>query len=247
MEFTPPLQPATLLRRYKRFLADVRLPDGRERTVHTPNTGAMLGCSTPGSRIWLRDTGNPKRKYPLSWEASELTDGTLVGVNTGLVNRLVAEGIDAGVVAPLQGYATLRSEVRYGHERSRIDLLLEGPDHPRCYVEIKNVTARDEAGCALFPDAVTTRGSRHLRELMRVVEEGERAVLLFCVQRSDAVAVRPADEIDPRYGATLRAAAAAGVELLAYRATVTPETVRLTTSLPVILPHERFSPATIVV
>lgn len=235
MEFETPLLTGTLLRRYQRFLADVRLADGRVITAHTPNTGSMLGCAEPGSRVWLREVDNPKRKYRHAWELVENAAGVMIGINTGVVNRLVSEAITSGVAAELQGYATLRQEVCYGSENSRIDLLLQGSGRPACYVEIKNVTAVEGTGTAFFPDAVSARGSKHLRELMQVVAQGGRGVICFCVQRGDAVAVRPADEIDPLYGRTLRAALAAGVEAVAYRATVSPQAVVLDTALPLRL------------
>lgn len=233
MRFAEPLQPGVLLRRYQRFLADVELPDGRQVTAHTANTGAMHGCATPGSRVWLSDSGNPKRRCRYTWELVETTGDTLVGINTGVVNRLVLEGIHTGVVTALQGYLKQAQEVRYGQEGSRIDLLLEG-NGPPCYVEIKNVTALEGQGTAFFPDAASIRARKHLRELMGVVQEGGRAVLLFCVQRGDAEAVRPADGIDPAYGQLLRTAVSAGVEVLAYRAQVTPAEITLVQSLPVI-------------
>jgi sugar fermentation stimulation protein A len=222
-----------LIRRYKRFLADVTLADGTELTVHTPNTGAMLGCSEPGSRVWLRDSANPKRKYRYAWEMSEVEAGALVGVNTGLVTALVEEGIDTGRIGELQGYESRRREVPYGVERSRIDILLQDTQRGQCFVEIKNVTAKDPQGLAFFPDAKTVRGTKHLRELIQQVREGHRAVLLFCVQRNDVHAVRPADEIDPLYGQTLREALSQGVEVLAYQAQLSPGHVALTTALPV--------------
>ncbi len=233
--------PAKLIRRYKRFLADVELEDGSLITVHTPNTGSMLGCSEPGCRVWLRDAENPKRKYRYSWEISETLAGVMVGVNTGITNTLVEAAVIDGTVRELQGYASIRREVRYGNERSRIDLLLEGhADGRPCYVEVKNVTTCDADGHAFFPDAVSARGSKHLRELMGVVAEGGRGVIFFCVQRGDAQRVRPAYEIDPLYGATLREALAAGVEALAYRADVTPKATRLETPLPVVCPSVVF-------
>ncbi len=236
MKFEPPLIPATLIRRYKRFLADVTLADGSEITVHTPNTGAMSGCAEPGFTVYLRDTANPKRKYRYSWEMSENHDGVCIGVHTGIVNALVSEAIENGVIAELQGYGAIRQEVRYGDERSRIDLLLQGgADGRDCYVEIKNVTTIDEAGYGWFPDAISERASKHLRELMGVVESGHRAVILFCVQRGDVQRVRPADEVDRRYGETLREAIAAGVEALAYRARVEPEGIVLEQGLPVVV------------
>ncbi|HEY0721678.1 MAG TPA: DNA/RNA nuclease SfsA [Gammaproteobacteria bacterium] len=232
-----PLLPAILLRRYKRFLADVRLPDGRELTVHTPNTGSMLGCSEPGSRVWLRDAGERGRKYRYSWDMTETHAGVLVGVNTTLPNRLVMEGITSGVIGELSGYTAIRPEVRYGVERSRIDLLLVGDgQRPDCYVEIKNVTTCDADRAGFFPDAVSTRASRHLRELTEMVRQGARAVIFFCVQRGDVRCVRPADEIDPRYGEALRAALAAGVEALAWRARVTPGEIVLECPIPVLVP-----------
>jgi sugar fermentation stimulation protein A len=237
LKFSPPLQPAILLRRYKRFLADVVLPGGEEITVHTPNTGAMTGCAEPGSTVFLRDAANPKRKYRYSWEMTENRQGVMVGVNTGITNALVREAIEAGMVAELQGYSSIRQEVKYGEERSRIDLLLEGhADGRPCYVEIKNVTTCDAEGYGYFPDAVSSRATKHLRELMGVVARGGRGVIFFCVQRGDVQAVRPADEIDPLYGETLRLALASGVEAVACRALVRPDAVILATPITVICP-----------
>ena len=238
MRYQPQLQAATLIRRYKRFLADVEWPDGRVETVHTPNTGAMLGCAEAGMRVWLFDTQDPKRKYRYSWVLSESSGGVLIGVNTGIQNRIATEAIEQGVIRELQGYRSIRQEVRYGDERSRIDLLLEGhPSRPECYVELKSVTARDDAGNGFFPDAVSIRASKHLRELIRVAEQGGRAVNCFCVQRSDVKQVRPADEIDPDYGKTMRMAFAAGVEMIAYAAAVSPEGVELVRRVPVVFPE----------
>ncbi|MDD2539658.1 MAG: DNA/RNA nuclease SfsA [Desulfuromonadaceae bacterium] len=227
----PPLITGTLLKRYKRFLADVVLADGSIVTVHCPNSGSMKGCAVPGSRVLLSRSSNPGRKFPLGWELVE-ADGFWVGINTGLPNRLVHEAIEDGTVGELQGYAVIRPEVPYG-EHSRIDLLLESPAG-RCFVEVKNVTLADRDR-ALFPDAVTTRGQKHLQELMRVVREGDRGVLIFTVQRGDCTSVAPADLIDPEYGRLLRQAVENGVEALAYRALVTPEEIRLTERLPVVL------------
>ena len=231
MRFASPLVEAILVRRYKRFLADVRLADGELLTAHTPNTGSMLGCAEPGSRVWIRDSGNPARKYPWSWEISETRDGTKVGINTLLSNHLVREGVATGVITELAGYDHIRSEVRYGAERSRIDLLLEKRDGPDCYVEVKNVTAADSDG-AFFPDAPTVRGVKHLRELMEMVRQGNRAVLFFCVQREDVRTVRPADHIDPEYGRVLREAAQRGVEIIAYQTSISLQEIRLTSPLP---------------
>lgn len=227
----PPLIPGILIRRYKRFLADVEQEDGSIVTVHCPNSGSMKGCAAPGSRVFLSRSANAGRKYPLTWELVE-TDGCWSGINTGLPNYLTREAIENRTITELQGYETIRPEVPYG-EHSRIDLLLTGPSG-RCFVEVKNVTLVED-GRALFPDAVTTRGQKHLQELMRVVREGDRGVIFFTVQRSDGNSVSPADLIDPEYGRLLRQALENGVEALAYRALVTPQEIRLAERLPVVL------------
>ena len=232
MKFNQVLIPGTLLKRYKRFLADVELDDGKVITAHTPNTGSMRGCCEPGSRVWLTDSGNSERKYPLNWELVEVAPGVIVGINTGLPNGLIMEGIENGVVTQLQGYDGIRREVRYGKEKSRIDLLLEGAGKPACYVEIKNVTLAED-GVGYFPDAVSERGSKHLRELSEVVAGGQRGVICFCVQRKDVGEVRPADTIDRQYGDTLRRALDNGVEAIAWRAQVSQDEIIITTELPV--------------
>jgi sugar fermentation stimulation protein A len=227
----PPLLPGTLIKRYKRFLADIVLEDGNTVTVHCPNSGSMKGCAAPGSRVFISRSSNPGRKYPFTWELVE-ADGFWAGINTALPNRLVRDAIESGTVVELQGYETIRPEVPYG-EHSRIDLLLESP-HRRCFVEVKNVTLVENT-LALFPDAVTIRGQKHLNELMRVVREGDRGVIFFTVQRGDGKSVSPADAIDPEYGRLLRLAMENGVEALAYRALVTPQEIVLTERLPVIV------------
>jgi len=238
MRFDEPLTEVTFLRRYKRFLADVRRADGAELTVHCANSGSMKNCQPEGGRAWISDSKNPKRKLRFSLEAVEV-DGAWAMVNTARPNGLVEEAIVAGVIGELSGYERLRREVRYGAERSRIDLLLEdGPaDAPsaRCYVEVKNVTLGVGDGGCRFPDAVTARGTKHLRELMGVVEAGDRAALVFCASRTDTRWVGPADAIDPVYGETLRAAAEAGVEILAYRLQIDPAGARLVERVPVTL------------
>ena len=239
MWFEPQLIEGRLVRRYKRFLADVALGDGRVVTAHCPNTGSMLGCDAPGSRVWLSVAANPRRKYAHTWELVEAA-GALVGINTARTNHLVREAVAAGRIAPLAGYARLRAEVRFGSEGSRVDFVLDGagdpgPAAPPCFLEVKNVTAAVDAGVALFPDAVTVRGRKHLRELQAMAAAGARAVLLFCVQRGDVAQVRPADRIDPAYGAALREAAAAGVEVYAYGAEISPRGVCLARELPVVL------------
>lgn len=228
----PPLLPGKLVKRYKRFLADVELDDGSVVTAHCPNSGSMKGCNLPGAPVMLSLSPNPNCKLAHTWELVQV-NGYWVGLNTMLPNRLAEEGILDGTVAELQGYPHLRREVPYGSEHSRIDLLLEGAAG-RCYVEVKNVTLVED-GLALFPDAVTERGQKHLRELMEVVRNGDRGVILFTVQRGDGAAVAPADSIDKVYGSLLREAVTQGVEALAYRALVTPHEIRLTEPLPVVL------------
>ncbi len=238
MQFPVPLVPGTLILREKRFLAHVRLDDGRVVIAHTNNSGSMKGCSDPGSRVWLSPADNPKRKLKWTWEIVHTgPDAVPVGINTSLPNALAAEAAAESIIPELSGYDRVRREVRYGQERSRIDVLLErGPEESpeRCWVEVKNVTlVRNRV--ALFPDAVTTRGRKHLRELAAQVEAGDRGVLLWIVQRQDVDSAGPADDIDPQYGETLRDVAARGVEILAWQAEVTPQAVTLTRALPVHL------------
>ncbi len=228
----PPLFPGKLVKRYKRFLADIELADGSIITAHCPNSGSMLGCNLPGSPVMVSVSRNPNRKLAHTWELVQV-NGFWVGLNTMLPNRLAEEAILDGIITELQGFERLRREVPYGSERSRIDILLEG-EKGRCYVEVKNVTLVQD-GLALFPDAITERGQKHLRELMEVVRNGDRGVLLFTVQRGDGSAVAPADTIDPVYGKLLRVAVKNGVEALAYRAEVRPEQIRLTERLPIVL------------
>lgn len=229
----PPLVPGVLLRRYQRFLADVRLDGGEVVTAHTANTGRMTGVAEPGSRVWLSRADDPRRKLKWTWELVEARPGVRVGINTARANALVAEGIARGVIAELAGYERIRREVRYAGNR-RIDLLLEHPGRPPCYVEVKNTTLVED-GVALFPDAVSERARRHLEALTAMVAQGARAAICFCVQREDARASAPADAIDPAYGAALRRALAAGVEAIAYRARVGVEEIVLERSLPLCL------------
>lgn len=231
MKIDPPLERATLLKRYKRFLADIRLDSGEEMTIHCPNTGSMKNCWEAETPCWFSRSNDPKRKLPGTLEMTTTPDGFLTGVNTGRPNHLVREAIENGVITELQGYSQIRPEVKYGEENSRIDLLLSEGER-RCYVEVKNTTLGVGDGRVLFPDAVTSRGTKHLRELMAMVEQGHRAVLVFCVQHSGAENVGPADEIDPEYGRTLREAVAAGVEVLAYGCHLSPEDISLRTPLP---------------
>jgi sugar fermentation stimulation protein A len=235
MKFAAPLVEGRLVRRYKRFLADVELAAGGAVTAACPNTGSMMGCCEPGSRVWLSESDSPTRKYRHTWEIVESAD-VLVGINTGLPNRLVREAIEGGVIGELAGYGSIRPEVAFGEERSRVDLLLEDAVRPACYVEVKNVTAAVTGRIALFPDAVSERGAKHLRELVRLKAQGLRAVLVFCVQRGDVDEVRPADAIDPVYGRTLREAIAAGVAVMAWRAKVTPREIAIASRLAVRCP-----------
>jgi sugar fermentation stimulation protein A len=223
-----------LIRRYKRFLADIQLAQG-VITAACPNTGSLMGCCEPGSRVWLSESDSATRKYRHTWELVEVDD-VVVGINTSLPNALVAEAIADGTIPELGGYASMRREVAFGEERSRVDLLLESEGREPCYVEVKNVTAAASRGVALFPDCVSERGSKHLRELIRLKARGARPVQLYCVQRGDVREVRPADGIDHEYGRTLREAIAAGVEVLAYRAKVTPGEIRLVDKIPVVAP-----------
>ncbi|ROR32663.1 DNA/RNA nuclease SfsA [Inmirania thermothiophila] len=228
----PPLIEGRLLRRYQRFLADVRLADGGVVTAHTPNTGALAGCCDPGSRVWLSEAAGPRRRCRHTWELVEAAGGVLVGIHTGRAEALVGEAIERGTVAELAGARALRAQVRYGREGSRADLACVDAAGRRCLVEVKNVTLV-EGRLALFPDAPTARGRRHLRELARARAEGARALLVYCVQRADAEAVAPAAAIDPDYARAAAEAAAAGVELVAYRAEVGLREIRLVTALPV--------------
>ncbi|MDN3518454.1 DNA/RNA nuclease SfsA [Aquisalimonas lutea] len=237
MELPQPLVAGVLERRYKRFLADVVLGDGERVTCHCPNTGSMMGCQEPGSRVWLSRSGNPGRKYPLTWELVELAGPVLVGIHTGRANALVREALEAGRIPQLAGYPEIRPEVHLPGEGTRIDFLLSGhAAAPDCYVEVKNVTAAVDQGIALFPDAVSARGTRHLEHLRRLVGEGQRAALVFCVQRDDAREVRPADDIDPVYGQALRAAMASGVEVHALGARVGEREIALERTLDVVCP-----------
>jgi len=234
LKFNQPLIQGILIKRYKRFLADVQLEDGSIFTSSSAYTGSVEGFSSPGSKVWLSDSKSETRKYPLSWELVEADGGALTGINTGWPNKLVQEAIENGTIKELQGYEAIRAEVKYGQERSRIDLLLEDSGKGLCYVEVKSVTLVQE-GQARFPDAVSARGTKHLRELMAMVEAGHRAVIFYCIQRGDATSFVSADDIDLEYGATLWEAVAACVEALAYEAMVTIEAIEVSKRVPVHL------------
>ncbi|USE37163.1 DNA/RNA nuclease SfsA [Endozoicomonas sp. SCSIO W0465] len=231
-------------------MADVELADGSQITLHCPNTGSMKNCLYPGYRVWYSDSGNPRRKYPCTWEQAEIPvvfNGaerlTLAGLNTGRANALVEELILSGQVLELAGYQTIRREVRYGEQNSRIDLLLQQDGLPQdglpqeglpdCYVEVKSVTLAMGNGLGLFPDAVTSRGVKHLRELTRMVAAGHRSVLFFCVQHSGIDHVAAATEIDPVYADALQQAVKAGVEVMAWGAEMSPDSITLVRQLPV--------------
>lgn len=225
MRFSPELEQGVLLQRYKRFLADIRTDSGELLTIHCPNTGSMFNCMMPGGRVWFSRSSDPKRKLPGTWEISETPQGRLACVNTGRANSLVEEALRAGVIAELNGFTGLKREVAYGQEKSRVDFRLDYADGP-AYVEVKSVTLGfADSTVAAFPDAVTQRGARHLRELAALAREGTRAVLLYCVNLTGIEAVRPAEEVDPGYAAALREATAAGVEVLAYGVQLTAQEV----------------------
>ena len=219
MKFPTPLLRGTLIRRYKRFLADIRLDDGREIVAHCANPGSMLTVCAPGSEVWVSPAAKPSRKLQFSWELIRVGRG-LVGINTMHPNKLAAEAIADGTITELAGYATIRREVKYG-KNSRIDLLLESPARPPCYVEIKNVTLARTGTFAEFPDSVTARGAKHLIELTDQVAAGNRAVMLYLAQRDDCTHFAPAADIDPAYAKGLIAARRAGVEVFAYGCRVT--------------------------
>lgn len=235
MRFVEPLLPATLVRRYKRFLADVILSSGEDVTVHVANPGAMTGLAVPGSRVWLSKARNPNRKLAYSWELVEVDLGAgpeLIGVNTAHPNVLAAEAIAASAIAELSGYGSVRREVKYGRN-SRVDFLLEAAHRPPCYVEIKNVHLMRRAGFAEFPDSVTVRGAKHLDELADMAAAGARAVMLFLIQIGSASQFALARDIDPAYGAAYDRARTAGVEAFAYRCMLSAEAIALAGPVPI--------------
>jgi len=232
MRFPSPLVPARLLRRYKRFLADVTLADGRIATVHCPNPGSMLGLDAPGSEIWLSPASSPTRKLPFSWELIRVHDG-LVGINTSHPNTLAEEAIRDGRITELAGFAALRREVKYGRN-SRIDILLQRQDETLCYVEVKNVHLK-RADAAEFPDCVTDRGAKHLDELGAMVRAGHRAVMLYVVQRTDCMHFSIAADIDPAYAAALKRAMADGVEAICYCCDIDTSAITIARPMPLAL------------
>lgn len=231
MQFSPPLKPATLIKRYKRFLADVVTPEGETLTIHCPNTGAMTGCATPGDTVWYSTSESAARKYPHTWEISQTQQGAFICVNTLRANMLTKEAILAKRLPEFAMYDALRSEVKYGAEGSRIDFLLQAQGRRDCYIEVKSVTLAEQQS-GYFPDAVTLRGQKHLRELMSVAASGDRAVILFAVLHSDVEHFSPARHIDAEYARLLEEAQSQGVEVIAYKAELSADNISLRLPLP---------------
>lgn len=235
MKFPDPLIKGRLIKRYKRFMADVELENGETVVAHCANTGGMIGLKDPGLEVWLSPSRNPERKLKFSWELVRIDDH-LVGIHTGHPNGIVADAISGGQVPELSGYESLRREVKYG-KNSRIDLLLEDPagGRPKCYVEVKNVHLRRDEHTAEFPDAVTARGAKHLEELGDMVEEGHRAVMFYLVQRDDCDVFKIAGDLDPTYDEALTRARGRGVEVLCYACDLTTESITVGKPLPLAL------------
>lgn len=233
MKFKQSLQSATLLKRYKRFLADVITPDGEEFTLHCANTGAMTGCATPGDTVWYSTSDNAKRKYPHSWELTQTQNDDWICVNTLRANEIIAQAIEAGYIPELSEYDEIKREVKYGNENSRIDILLKSNHKVDCYIEVKSVTLLD-AGMGYFPDARTVRGQKHLRELITIAKSGLRAVLFYAVPHSGIQEVTVAKEIDPDYASWLKQALDAGVEILCYRINISEDELTIGKHLPFI-------------
>ncbi|WP_424990325.1 DNA/RNA nuclease SfsA [Fluviibacterium sp. S390] len=232
MRFQTPLVPGRLIRRYKRFLADVELDSGEVITAHCANPGAMLGLKDEGLRVWLEPNDDPKRKLKYGWRLAELPGGHWAGIDTAVPNRVVREALLARAVPALAAYGTVRPEVKYG-QKSRVDFLLSEPGLPDAYVEVKNVHLRRDGDWAEFPDSVTTRGARHLQELSDMVAQGHRAVMLYVVQRTDCTRFRLAGDIDPAYAAAFDRAIAAGVEMMCHGCTISQDGVILAENLPI--------------
>ncbi len=230
MEFSYPLVSGTLIRRYKRFLADVELADGEVVTAHCANPGSMMGLNMPGLAVWLEPNDDPKRKLKYTWKFVELPGGGMAGIDTGVPNKVVGEALRAGAISELIGYDTIRPEQRYG-SNSRIDFLLTG-GAPDAYVEVKNVHLMRKPGLAEFPDSVTTRGAKHLGDLAAEAQKGHRAVMLYCVQRDDCDRLDLAHDLDPAYSRAFEQAVAMGVEVLVYRCTLDTTRISLERAIP---------------
>ncbi|THB77872.1 MAG: DNA/RNA nuclease SfsA [Desulfobulbaceae bacterium] len=229
MKFISKLQEAKLVRRYKRFLADIEHPDGSVTTIHCPNSGSMMGCAKPGSLVRYSTSDNLKRKYPHTLEMVK-SKGIWVGVNTSLTNRIVAEAFLAGKIEGYRDFSELKHEVKIS-ERSRLDLMLKYESGKKTYIEIKNCSLVED-GWAQFPDAVTTRGTKHLNELQKLVKQGHEAMIFFLVQRSDGKKFKPAFQIDPIYGQTLKQVVRSGVKVLVYQARVSKVGISVSGQLP---------------
>ncbi|MBQ4813640.1 DNA/RNA nuclease SfsA [Pseudoalteromonas luteoviolacea] len=234
MKFSSELKSATLLKRYKRFLVDLRKDNGDEFTVHCANTGKMTGCADSGFKAYYSTSSNAKRKYPHSLEVTENAQGQLICVNTGMANKVAIEAIEQNLIPELSAYQNVASEVKYGHENSRIDILLSSEGQADCYVEVKSVTLLETQGQGFFPDAETLRGQKHLRELMHIAQSGQRAVLLFIVMHNGIENVKAAKHIDKKYAQLLTEARQQGVEIYAYKAQVTPQEVKVIKQLSVL-------------
>ncbi|MEM6479645.1 MAG: DNA/RNA nuclease SfsA [Pseudomonadota bacterium] len=232
MRFQSPLLPGRLVRRYKRFLADVLLDSGEEVTAHCPNPGSMMGLKEPGTRVWLEPNDDPRKKLKFAWRVTELPGGVMVGIDTAVPNRVTKEALTERRIPELRAYGGVRPEVAYG-SRSRIDFLLTEPGLPDAYVEIKNVHLLREADWAEFPDCVTERGAKHLRELQTVKAQGARAVMIYVIQHEGCARFRLAGDLDPGYARAFRAARDAGVEMLAYKCAVSTREITLGRSIPV--------------
>jgi len=232
MKFNQILIPGKLIKRYKRFLADIELNSGQVITAHCPNSGSMKTCNQPGWEVRLSESDNPKRKFKYTWELVH-NDTCWIGVNTHLANKLAVEAIPQGWIPELSGYKLLETEKKYG-QNSRIDILLTS-ESKKCYVEVKNVTLVEQDGFFKFPDSVTKRGLKHLNELAEMVKQGHRAVMLFAIQRSDGTVFKPAALIDPEYATALKKVYGQGVEILAYRADITPQSIELKHKTKIVL------------
>jgi sugar fermentation stimulation protein A len=231
MIFASPLITGTLVQRYKRFLADIILDSGEAITSSVPNTGSMLGLTDPGIKVWLSHSGDPKRKYPHTLQMVEVA-GHMVGINTGLPNKIAEEAILAGLIPSLTGYAVLKREQRYG-ANSRIDILLTGPDRPGTYVEVKNVHFSRTSCLAEFPDSPTVRGAKHLDELGNMVETGHRGVMLYVIQRGDCDSLKICADLDPVYAAAFQRAMRRGVEAYAIKCHITPAGITAVSTIPI--------------
>lgn len=232
MKFPSSLRSAVLIQRYKRFLADITLDNGEVITIHCPNTGAMTGCADKGNVVWYSTSDNAKRKYPNTWELAQNAQGDFMCINTTKANDVVKQAIIEGQIPELAGYDEVRAEVKYGEENSRIDLLLTDGEKPDCYIEIKSVTLLGDDGQGYFPDAVSVRAQKHVRELMAMKQNGHRAVLFFLVQHTGIKTMSPAEHIDKKYAELVATAIDAGVEVMCYNTAISPEQIVIDSSVP---------------